>query len=161
MFTCFESINEASNRYDQGYQNYWYDVDDDNSYEKRNFTFTAPEKESTNDVIFISLESYHKNMIPSPSCYDNMTAENEKDPRVDFVIYRNDEEIAGFRYYRMHTTKSIALSDNHWRTFEAGDTFKITVIWDWREQKVHRDYSVVVYAKQPIEIVDEGMEYKG
>ena len=38
-------INEASNRYDQGYQNYWYDVDDDPMEgAERNFTFTVDSK---------------------------------------------------------------------------------------------------------------------
>ena len=66
MLTCFSFLDQAVNRQEEGYQNYWYDVDDD-PIEGQVRTFTiVPEK--LDGEIYVYVDSYHKNMIPSPEC---------------------------------------------------------------------------------------------
>ena len=64
VFTCFSFLDQASYKKDEGYQNYWYDVDNDPiKGSNRTFTFTP---EETDGSIYVSVETYYKNMVPSP-----------------------------------------------------------------------------------------------
>lgn len=65
---CFDAVSIAHYRGDQGFQHSWYDVEDnDCKYCYRSFKFTIIQK--TIRPIYLSIETYLKNIVPSsPRC---------------------------------------------------------------------------------------------
>lgn len=151
IMTCFSLLDQAAYKNDQGYRNYWYDVDNDpQNGIQRAFTIVPQEKRGR---IYISVESYYHNMIPSPECHSGTPT--LKVPYVDLVLYKNGDQIGGIDMKPMHNSFSFILDDDHKNSYEAGDELKLTVKWNWLKQKTSRDYTVVVYSQQPIAIKDE------
>ena len=74
---------------------------------------------------------------------------------MDINLWKNDQFIGGIDMKPIHNPYTFILDDDHSSSYEAGDTIKISVFWNWRNQRANRDYSVVVYAQQPIKILDE------
>lgn len=84
-------------------------------------------------------------MIPK-NCYLNRTAPN---PYVQYVVSRNGEELV------RHQGSVLAADYVSLYGFKKGDNITISVQMDWSFQGVHQDYSVLVYSKHNIKIVDE------
>ena len=93
-------------------------------------------------------------MIPNPECYDDNSGVSLF-PLVDITLWRNQEFIGEIKRKPIHNPYSFILDDDHTNSYEGGDLIQISVNWNWRGQKTSRDYSVVVYAQQPITIIDE------
>lgn len=82
-------------------------------------------------------------MIPK-NCYLNRSYPH---PDVSFQLYKNGEFI-------LRKQGPIVDSENFVSVygFEKDDNFTITVQMDWNYQKVHQDYSIIVYSKHNIKI---------
>lgn len=147
VVSCFEGVDYSLDFTKVGYRHSWYDVDDDPiEGARRTFTFTVPEQ---NGTLYISVESYFKNM-GSDYCYLNKSGSYS--PRIHLTIYHNDQQVFDF--------KSLPTMVSYHETFDedsysAGDKFTIKVWFDWNWKASARDYSVVVYSKQNIQILDE------
>lgn len=98
-------------------------------------------------AIYISVESYYLDMIPE-ACYKDSQAAF---PYVDIQIYKNNKLVDSFlRKPEFQPFWYTAQQSD----YGIGDTFTISVQYDWNSQSVSRDYSVIVYAQQNIAILN-------
>jgi hypothetical protein len=136
---------ELWDRADEGYSNDWYDVDGDYIWgDSYVFEVTVPENKGD---LYFNVESYYFNQVPE-ACY---WLDSEGFISKSFNIFKNKEELYSFD----------ALWDSipiNWyvpkNMYEAGDKFTMGVTYNWGGQAASRDFSVVVYSQQNLEIKD-------
>ena len=102
-------------------------------------------------AIYISVESYFVDMIPE-ACFKNGQSPY---PYVDIFIFHNNVLVD--KYIQKPEFQPFWYTAQQGR-YKSGDSFTIKVQYNWNSQAVARDYSVVVYSQQNIEIVDEYYE---
>jgi hypothetical protein len=69
-----------------------------------------------------------------------------------FAIYQNGKKLFDYGIYIFDSIQiNYMLQENK---YEAGDTFKIYVQYDWGGQMASRDFSVIIYSQQNLEIKD-------
>ena len=119
--------------------------------EERTFSFIIPEKKGT---IFLSTETYYEKAI-SKVCFTD--PELKKVTRGK-LTYQNGQNIRSSEKMDLNPDfdifRTVEAADNR-PLYEAGDNITISVTYNWRGQAAARDFSVVVYSAQDIEIFDQ------
>ena len=117
---CIDNMDTAHYLEDQGYKNVWYDVEDDpiEGQEERRFTFEIPKVDGT---LYISVESYYINMIPS-SCYPYPYIGNFA--IYDLSIYKNGKIIFQVQNHPEPIPEYFQLTADN---YKAGDVISLNV----------------------------------
>jgi hypothetical protein len=79
--------------------------------------------------VYISVESYYKNMIPYPDCY---FGSDPASPKVTISVWQNDKLIGSIYQKPIHNPYYFKLSaEGDTYTYSAGDVITVRVDWDW------------------------------
>lgn len=149
---CFSNFEIGHYRDDQGYESHWYDVDD---APEDKITFYATIPANDGDLYFAN-DAYYWNMIPG-QCTTGIYTDYYGDtleapyPLVLFSIFNQRTEDFQYQYYYDQTSYPILVSSSD---YQAGDIFEIEVFRGYMADYPAKDYTVRLYSKQAVDIVD-------
>lgn len=115
--TCFQDYHIGHLR--DGYDNYWYDEEGDDSRGSEKYTITVPAQQGD---LYFSTETYIQGTIPR-SC----TAGGFQ-PLIQYTIYQNDEVLYSKELYEEQWVEPYQVFESD---YAAGDVFKMEIDYLW------------------------------
>lgn len=149
---CFDTINEAYDRSQEGYFNSWYDFEDDSFFSDKSHEFTIKIPELKGDI-YISVESYYPEMT-SDVCYLNK-GDKYKFANYTFEILLNGIASSPLKelfpegkpdWYPWFEFYGSDCKMYRNRCYKSGDTITVRVSYEWNYSLGARDFAVVAYS---------------
>ena len=147
FLTCFYDYQIAHYRDSEGYSKTWYDVENDrNVFGSVSYFVTPPAKSGD---LYFEIETYYWGIM-HPKCHPVFGLP----PYLTRSIIQNGNVLVDDIGFQIFSEPFMVEEAN----YEAGDTFEITVNFDWGFGPEAQDYSVLVYSSQDLEVKDANGE---